>query len=45
LIFVSIASSSGVAFKQTVTLTYISCRHIALFYFDVVLCRNNVSSH
>ncbi|MET5801399.1 hypothetical protein WIA62_15405 [Klebsiella pneumoniae] len=39
------ASSSGVAFKQAVTLTYISCRHIALFYFDVGLCRNNVSSH
>lgn len=25
------ASSSGVAFKQAVTLTYISCRHVALF--------------
>ena len=39
------ASSSGVAFKQAVTLTYISCRHVALFYFDMGLCRNNVSSH
>ncbi|WP_446917959.1 hypothetical protein, partial [Klebsiella pneumoniae] len=29
------ASSSGVAFKQAVTLTYIACRRIAIFYFDM----------
>ncbi|MDI9056080.1 hypothetical protein MT441_07770 [Klebsiella variicola] len=39
------ASSSGVAFKQAVTLMYIACRRIAIFYFDMGLCRNNVSLH
>lgn len=46
LIFVSIALLlQELLLKQAVTLTYISCRHIALFYFDMGLCRNNVSSH